>query len=236
MRILLINLTLGSSIVGKQRSDQMKFMQLIRKIGDPSKRSTWKLASFFVLIPVLLCVLLWNLVFEEPAAPLTSEEAILEVILLDTSDLPDRWSPEDIDVEHVRVHDGIGKIVWFRQFFDRPWINIREEVYVYKDEEAARRGYENQLCEYARFELQGWDDVPPFSPSFLLHADIIHPSCAELYLNGQHVFACDVVGRYGRVVTVVGGNIFDKRWLTVDQFRQVLITVDQKAHLSRKKQ
>ena len=109
----------------------MKFMQLIRRIGDPSKRSTWKVTGFFVLIPVLLCVLLWSLVFEEPATPPTSEEALLEAILLDTSDLPDRWSPEDIDIEQVSVPNGIGKIVWFRQFLDRPWINIREEVYIY---------------------------------------------------------------------------------------------------------
>ena len=212
----------------------MKFMQLIRKIGDPSKNSTWKLASFFVLIPILLCVWLWSWFVVEPAAPLTPEEELLAAILLDTADLPARWSPEDIDIERVSVPQGIGKIIWFRQFFDRPWINIREEAYVYQSEEAAQQGYENQLSEYVRFELQGWNAVPAFS--FSPHADEIHSSCAEAYINGQHIFSCAVVGRYERIVIVVGGNIFDKRWLTVDQFRQVLITTDRKANLSRHKQ
>jgi len=212
----------------------MKFMQLIRKIGDPGKRSTWQIIGFFILIPIILCWFLWSSFIEKPPALLTPDEALLEAILLDTADLPAPWSPEDIDTERVSVPNGIGKILWFRQFFDRPWINIREEAYVYQSEEAAQQGYENQLSEYVRFELQGWNAVPAFS--FSPHADEIHSSCAEAYINGQHIFSCAVVGRYERIVIVVGGNIFDKRWLTVDQFRQVLITADRKANLSRHKQ
>ncbi|MCD4738907.1 MAG: hypothetical protein K8R89_06575 [Anaerolineae bacterium] len=212
----------------------MNLEQLIRKIGDSSKRSTWQVIGFFILIPMLLGWFLWNSFMGKPAVLLTPEEALLETILLDTVDLPARWSLEDIDIEQVNVPQGIGKIIWFRQFFDRPWINIREEVYVYQSEEATQQGYENQLSEYARFELQGWNAVPAFS--FSPRADEIHASCTEGYINGQHHFPCAVVGQYGRVVMVVGGNIFDKRWLRADQFRQVLITADQKANLSRHKQ
>jgi len=210
----------------------MNVMNFVRKFGDPMKRSTWQALVFVLMLPVVLLGILWITLTSKPTPALAPDEAILEAILLKVDDLP--WGPEAVDIKRPLVSNGIGKVIWYRLFRDRPWINISEGVYVYQTETAAMQGYETLLSEYASFKLQGWEAMPQIT--FLHHADEMHPSCAEGYFDGQHHFACEIVGRYGRVVIAVGGNIYDKRWLTAEQFREVLTRADQKAHQSRKDQ
>lgn len=210
----------------------MNLMNFVRKFGDPMKRSTWQALGFVLMLPLVLFGVLWITLTTKPTPSLTPDEAILGAVLLDVDDLP--WGPEAIDIEHPLVSNGIGTDIRYDLFRDRPWINIRAEVYVYQDENVARQGYQTQCERFARYELQEWGVMPEIA--FLHHADEMHLSCTEGYINGEHHFACEVVGRYGRVVTIVGGNIYDKRWLTAEQFRQVLTRADQKAHQSRKDQ
>lgn len=207
-------------------------MNFVRKFGDPMKRSTWKALGFVLMLPVALLGILWITLTTKPTPMLTPDEAILEAVLLDVDDLP--WGPEAVDIERPLVSSGIGKDIRYDLFRDRPWINVRVCAYIYQTEEIAQKGYKAQISQYARFELQGWEVMPEIT--FFHHADEMHPSCTEGYFDGQHHFACDVVGRYGRVVIEVGGNIYDKRWLTAEQFREVLIKADQKANQSRKEQ
>lgn len=210
----------------------MSLMRFVRKFGDPTKRSTWKALGFVLMLPVILFGVLWITLTAKPLPVLTLDEVLLEAVLIDGDDLP--WGPEAIDIEQPVVQNGIGKGVGFRLNRDRPWINIRTDVYVYQTEDTAKQGYQIQCDRFTRYELQGWEAMSAIA--FLHHADEIRSFCTEGYINGEHHFACEVVGRYGRVVTIVGGNIYDKRWLTAEQFREVLIKADQKANQSRKDQ
>ncbi len=210
----------------------MNLMNFVRKFGDPMKRSTWQALGFVLMLPAVLFGVLWVTLTTKPAPSLTQDEALLEAVLIDVDDLP--WGPESIEIEQPVVQNGIGKDIWFRLFRDRPWVNVSEGVYIYQTEAAAKQGYTALLNEYAGFKLQEWEAIPQIV--FSDHADEMRPCCAEGYFDGQHHFACEIVGRYGRIVIAVGGNIYDKRWLTAEQFREVLIRADQKANQSRKDQ
>jgi hypothetical protein len=212
----------------------MNMIHLVRKFGDPMKRSTWQALGLVLVLPLALAIILWTALTAKPTSLLLPDEALLEAVMIDVNDLPASWSPENIEGGQLVVPNGIGRDVWFRKFYSQPWINIGEKVYVYQTTAIAKQGYEAQLNDYARFELQGWEVMPELT--FSHHADEMHLSCSEGYINKQHHYVCSVVGRYGRVVIDVGGNIYDERWLTAKQFREVLIKADRKANQSRKEQ
>lgn len=212
----------------------MNMIHLVRKFGDPMKRSTWQALGLVLILPLALVMILWTTLMMRPTPLPTSDETLIETVMIDINDLPASWSPENVEGGQLVASNGIGRDVWFRKFYNQPWINIGEKVYVYQTQIAAKQGYEAQLNEYARFELQGWEVMPELT--FSHHADEMHLSCSEGYIDRQHHYLCSVVGRYGRVVIDVGGNVYDERWLTVEQFRGVLIKADQKANQSRKDQ
>jgi hypothetical protein len=112
--------------------------------------------------------------------------------------------------------------------FERLWINVRERIFSYTDETLAARAYGELLAENSRLSLQGWDEVP--IPDFDHRANEAQIGCFEGVINGiHHHYACYYTARYGTIVIEVGGNIFDRRWLTKEQFRDVLIAADRKA-------
>jgi hypothetical protein len=210
---------------------KVNLTHFVRQFEDPAKRSAWQAIGLAVALLAAFGVLLWYWSLSRPPVVVNPDEILLETVLIGVKDLPDAWYSQRIVTEEPYVRDGIGKDIWFYRSRNRPWVNISADVHVYHNEDAAKRGYQRQLDKYAHFGLQGWDAMPQIA--FSHHADEMHPSCVENNINRTHNFACEVVGRYGRVVIVVGGNIYDKRWLTAEQFRQVLMTADQKADQSR---
>lgn len=220
--------------MGKDRRGKMKSMHSIHTSDISPKRNAWKIFLFVFLTSIVFILLLWISAFYRTPVALTPDEVLLEAVLIDVEDMPDSWRVADTDIEQHDVPDGIGKGISFEHFRNRPWINIRGDVYVYRDDNAAKQGYRTQRERFSRFELQGWEILPQLE--FAYHADEIQLSCTEGYIDQEHHFVCETVGRYGRVVIRVGGNIFDDRWLTAEQFRQVLVTADQKAEQSRAKQ
>ena len=111
--------------------------------------------------------------------------------------------------------------------YEHPWINVSEYVYSYTDEGLAAQAYQELLEKYEPFPLQGWDEVP--LSDFAPQATDAHVVCSEGHINGVHHFTCVYIARYGSIVIDVGSNIFDRRWLTKEQFRDLLIAADEKA-------
>ncbi|HHS96769.1 MAG TPA: hypothetical protein ENK08_02550 [Chloroflexi bacterium] len=127
----------------------------------------------------------------------------------------------------VPVLGGEGRFLWFNHTSARgeSWINIGEVVLVYPDEEQAREGWAKQREKY--FPSEAWEEIPELV--FPYRADEMEVRRLEGYVNGFHHHACGAVGRYGRVVIVVLGNVFDDRWLTMEEFREVLEAADRRA-------
>jgi hypothetical protein len=147
--------------------------------------------------------------------------------LIDEDDLPFAWGSGPVNTEVYEVPHGIAALRRIGLGYERTWINVTEYVYSYTDATLANRAYDELLAKLERVPLRGWDEVPV--PSFRHQASETHIVCDEGRINGVHHFSCVYVARYGSLVIDVGGNIFDRRWLTKEQFRDLLIAADEKA-------
>ena len=138
-----------------------------------------------------------------------------------------KWAIQGRGGPVVPVLGGEGRFLWFNHTSARgeSWINIGEVVLVYPDEEQAREGWAKQREKY--FPSEAWEEIPELV--FPYRADEMEVRRLEGYVNGFHHHACGAVGRYGRVVIVVLGNVFDDRWLTMEEFREVLEAADRRA-------
>lgn len=163
---------------------------------------------------------------EPPDASAVSDVELVMLLLIEPQNLPTPWRPDLIHTNSLSVPEGLGASRWFAESGNRTWVNVFQDVFVFPHSVQAERYYDEQVEEYGTLEFQGWDSMPTLR--FAHHADATHLACHESYVNNHHHFGCYVVGRYGRIVTVVGGHIFDRKWLTAEQFRQVLIEVDSK--------
>lgn len=165
-----------------------------------------------------------KLTLVSPGTAGLSDTELAEGILIEAENLPPLWGPSLIETDRLSVPDGVGISRWFAQSPSRTWVNVLEDVFVLPDVSRAEQYYEIQLEEYGKLDFQGWESMPELQ--FPHSADDSHIACHEAYVNGYHHFGCYVIMRYERVVIVVGGHIFDRRWLTAEQFRYVLIEAD----------
>ena len=110
------------------------------------------------------------------------------------------------------------------------WVNVSEKVLVYGAQNAASEGFRQQRDKYFRPGVTDWVEIEELV--FPHHADEMKAACLEGYVNGMHHYACVFVARYGRVVIIVQGNVFDERWLTMEDFRSVLEAADRRATIA----
>ncbi len=160
---------------------------------------------------------------------LGSDLDLLFEVALKVENLPPGWYREQGSIETETVPGGEGRFLWFYNTSARgqSWVNIGEVVRVYPDEPAAEEGWLEQRDKYFPPGAEGWEERPELS--FAYRADEVRVACLEAYVNGYHHYACRAVARYGRVVIVVLGNVFDDRWLTMNEFREVLEAADRRA-------
>ncbi|MGB9873205.1 MAG: hypothetical protein ACPLYD_16305 [Anaerolineae bacterium] len=163
---------------------------------------------------------------------LSPDLALLFQVELSPEDLPPGWYWEGTKAEEVP--NGEGRFTWFYHTSakDLLVVSLSETVLVYPDIIAAREGYQTQIDIYFPAGSKRWRDMPELQ--FSHHAEEAKTACLELYfreVSGDvyHHYACTYIARYGRVVIVVLGNVFDDQWLTMSEFRDVLIAADRKA-------
>lgn len=169
---------------------------------------------------------------ERYSPTLSPDLALLFQVEIDPEDLPPGWYWKSTEVEEVP--GGVGR---FTRFYHSSARNLRvvhlsETVLVYPDVAAAQQGYKNQVETYFPPGSKRWQEMPRLQ--FPHHAEEAKTACQDLYFreaSGEiyHHYACTYVARYRRVVIVVLGNVFDDRWLTMPEFREVLIAADRKA-------
>jgi len=163
---------------------------------------------------------------------LSPDLALLFQVKLAPEDLPPGWYWEGTEVKEVP--GGEGRFTWFYHISARHLqvVHLSETVLVYPDEAAAQQGYRSQLDTYFPPGSKGWQEIPMLQ--FPHHAEEAKTACLELYfreVSGEvyHHYACTYIARYRRVVIIVLGNVFDDQWLTMPEFREVLIAADRKA-------
>ncbi len=196
-----------------------------------------------VVVAGLGLVLLWGLQVIIGAAgasllqaswpTLTPLESRFQALQIRLEDLPSGWSKGGANVE--AVPGAAARFLWYYgpPGKSKTWVNVSEELILYPDAETAANAY------------GGWvtDNIPPahvddwVSPpglKFSGQADQMIIRCLSAYIEGMHHYACSAIGRYGDVVVVVQGNIFDDRWLTMADYQTVLEAADRRIVAARK--
>lgn len=169
-----------------------------------------------------------SLPFSRMTGPGTPESptARIERGLMDATDLPFGWSRRSTGVPQDQM-DGIAR---YRDYqgpprYAMPFVRAGQIIYLYANETESRTAYKALVAE----------NIPPASAnkwpwppalSFPTHADEITVGCMAWVIDNIPNKACSVIARYGDLVTVVDGQVFEDRWLTMAQFRYLLERVD----------
>jgi len=146
--------------------------------------------------------------------------------LIDGADLPFGWgyrSGGPLDVP-----GGYGQDVGFHGADPGkyPFVLVTQTLEVYPDESASRAAFLARVNEaippnYADVWIQ-----PP-ELDFRGNADEIKIACMSVHINGIPTRTCEVIARYGKLVTTLFANVFEDRWLTMAQFRHLVERLDQ---------
>jgi hypothetical protein len=187
------------------------------------------MVSVLLIVAGLGALVVLGLRIEGPPVPTPTRDVIPpQTALIDQDDLPNAWGSGSRETDVYEVPHGMAAERIMGLGFERPWINVYERVFSYGDEMLAISAYNELLSKYEQLSLQGWNNVPILE--FAHQANEAHIACDEGMINGlYHHFACVYIARYGPIVITVNGKAFDRRWLTKEQFRDMLIAADRKA-------
>lgn len=187
--------------------------------------------------PLILVVVLLGLVgpaacvmpFAPSVSPGMPESPInrLERGLMDATDLPFGWSRRSTGVPN----ETRGSLAARYRDYQGPqrdamiFVRVGQTIYLYPNETESGVAYKSAIAEIIPAE---YSDQWPWPPELDIstHADELTIGCSPLVINDVSATTCRVVARYGHLVTVVRGQVFQDRWLTMAQFRHLLERVD----------
>ena len=147
---------------------------------------------------------------------------------LDATDLPFGWG--DVRSSAAEQPHAVGRtITYYGAGTDKPYVNVGQRILIYPNELESETAYQS-LVEQA-FPIAYVDKwQTPSVLEFSAHADQLRVACQSGLIDGRPFEGCVVIARYGDMVMDLSGNVFEDRWLTMDQFRRVLERVDAKMY------
>ena len=162
-----------------------------------------------------------------PGTP-ESPTARIERGLMDATDLPFGWSRRSTGVPQ----DQMGGIARYRDYqgpprYAIPFVRAGQIIYLYTNETESCAAYKVLVAE--NIPPKYADKWPkPLELDFPVRADEITVGCISAIMDDIPAKTCVVIARYGDLVTVVDGQVFEYRWLTMAQFRRLLERVDRR--------
>jgi len=127
----------------------------------------------------------------------------------------------------MHIEDVPGAEARFLAFYgtwdsDKSWVNVSQELIIYPSSQAASNAYDKWLAEYT----EAW--IVPSELKIAGHAERMHVTCLPGYINGIPYNVCEAVSLYDNALSILGGNVFDNRWLTMEDFEAVLEAMDRR--------
>jgi len=167
--------------------------------------------------------------------------------MIDAMDLPFGW--HRVRTNDIRVGGGIGRYsTWSPSLVDRPGLIVNEDLMIFSDPNVAVQVYEREVTDAVPAQYANkW--IQPDDLQFTGHADRMKIACLpskvarqngvtvvvepESQIAGEIHYSCVVIGLYGDTVLSLRGNVFQKRWLTMTQFRRLIERLDSKLEVAR---
>lgn len=148
--------------------------------------------------------------------------------MVDATDLPFGWG--DRRSTAAEVPGAIGRnITYYAEGPGRSYVNVGQQMMIYPDESAARLAYETIVAESFPAEYADRWLTPP-ELEFQGRSDQMKIACLSGAINGIPFEGCSVVARYKDMVMDLTANVFENRWLTMEQFRRLVERVDAKMY------
>ena len=199
----------------------MKQKQVV-KIGVAVGLGLLLLLGFQMVVGMGVATLMWR---SWPTQ--TPLEARFEALRIKVEDLPSGWHWGG-----ERIEDVPGAEARFLWYYGPPgesktWVNISQKIILYPDPQAAANAYDWWVTEYIPPAHKDAWILPP-GLEFIGQADQMVVACHPGYINNMHHYACNAIGLYGDTIVVLHGNVFDDRWLTMEDFQAVLKAMDRR--------
>ncbi len=148
--------------------------------------------------------------------------------MVDATDLPFGWG--DRRSTAAEVPGAIGRnITYYAEGPGRSYVNVGQQMMIYPDESAARLAYETIVAESFPAEYKDQWLTPP-ELEFQGRSDQMKIACLSGAINGIPFEGCSFVARYKDMVMDLTANVFENRWLTMEQFRRLVERVDAKMY------
>jgi hypothetical protein len=104
----------------------------------------------------------------------------------------------------------------------KSWVKVSQQLMIYPDAEEALAAYQAELATFT----SAW--ISPPGLEFTSRADEMYIACVPGSINGLPNNACKAVGLYDDTLSILRGNVFEERWLTMADFEAVLAAMDQR--------
>ncbi len=184
-------------------------------------------------VSMVLCMAFCTLILLACDAPWLSEDSNLVLRkfgagMVDGTDLPFGWGDRRMTV--AEVPGAIGRnLTYYAEGPGRSYVNVGQQMRIYPDENAAQMAYENIVAQaFPAKSADRW--LTPAELEFTGRADQMKIACLSGSINGMPFEGCSVVARYGEMVMDLTANVFENRWLTMEQFRRLVERVDAKMY------
>jgi hypothetical protein len=150
---------------------------------------------------------------------------------MNSGDLPSGWSHRRAAVED-RL-GGIGRLVtYYGDNPDRqPLVNVNQTIAIFPSDSEADAAFHAEVPKY----------IPPADASKWKHptelrtprqADEAEFGCLPSTINSAQAI-CVVLTRYGDMVMVLTGQVFEARWMTMSQFALLIDRIDEHMQSAR---
>lgn len=186
--------------------------------------------AYLLIILCLVASLLLSSCIRDAMPPAVRQQVRLG--LIDGADLPFGWgyrSGGPLDVP-----GGYGQGVGFHGANPdkHSFVLVTQRLEIYPDDSASRAAFQTRVDEAIPPDYADvWGQPPELN--FQGGADEIKIACMAVQINGISTRSCRVTARYGELVTSLWGNVFEDRWLTMAQFRQLVERLDQHMQAAR---
>jgi len=157
----------------------------------------------------------------------TSLEARFQAVQIQVEDLPSGWHEGSVRVEDVPEAEARFYSFYGTSDPNKTWVKVSQKLILYPDSEAAANAYDGWVTKYIPPAHKDAWILPP-GLEFTGQADQMVVACHSGYINNMHHYACEAIGRYEDTVVVLQGNVFDDRWLKMEDFQAVLEAMDRR--------
>ena len=148
--------------------------------------------------------------------------------MVDATDLPFGWG--DRRSTAAEIPGAIGRnITYYAEGPGRSYVNVGQQLIIYPDKSAARLAYETIVAEaFPAVYADRWLTPPELEIGG--RSDQMKIACLSGSINGMPFKGCRAIAQYSDMVMYLSGNVFEDRWLTMEQFRRLVERVDAKMY------